>query len=246
MDYEGFVKINRKMLNWGWFKEAKTAHLFLYCLMRANFKDTEWKGIKLKRGSFVTSLRHLSEETGLTQREVRTALEHLISTSEVTKRTSSKNTVIIVNNYDKYQNSDKACDTKATKYRQSSDKAATRYQQSGNKVATTDKKEKKYSSPIREKNTESVPARLEGGGLASYDGRVMTVEEIRTFSLNVPGSDDYLACDFRRGFINSGTKVPEDWKEIYIRFAAAEREKQLEFLDQLEHGAYREIWGAAE
>ena len=130
MTDEGFVKLSRKMISWGWFKDVNTAHLFMYCLMRANFKDTEWKGIKLKRGSFVTSLKHLSEETGLTPRQVRTALEHLISTKEVTKCASAKNTVIIVNNYDKYQNGDKESGTKPTKHRQSSDKVATKCRQS--------------------------------------------------------------------------------------------------------------------
>ena len=51
----------------------------------------------------MTSLKHLSEETGLTLQQTRTSLQHLISTKEITKQSSSKNTVIIVNNYEKYQ-----------------------------------------------------------------------------------------------------------------------------------------------
>lgn len=246
MTEEGFVKISRKILNWGWFRDINTTHLFIYCLIRANYRDVEWKGIKLKRGSFVTSLKHLSEETGLSQREVRTALEHLISTNEVTKRTSAKNTVIIVNNYEKYQSSDKGGGTKTAKYRQGTDKAPAKYRQGGDKVATTDKKKKKYSHPNRDENTGAAPGRSDGAGLDAQRKPVMTVEEIRAFAATVPGSDDYLACDFRRGFIKSGTMVPADWQEVYLRFAAAGKDRQREFLDLLEKGAYRDKWGCVD
>ena len=46
----------------------------------------------------------------------------------------------------------------------------------------------------------------------------MTVEEIGTFALTVPGSDDYQTCDFRSGVIKSGTRLPQDRKVIYISF----------------------------
>ena len=244
MTEEGFIKISRKMLSWGWFKDANTAHLFIYCLMRANYKDTEWRGVKLKRGSFITSLKNLSDETGLTQRQVRTALEHLISTNEVTKYASAKNTVVIVNNYDKYQSSDKENDKKTTRYRQGTDKVPTKQRQGTDKVATTDKKEKKYSPPLREENTAHAPERPDGVGLGAE--KTVTVAEIRRFADTVYGGDAYNACDFRRAFINSGTRFPSDWKDIFTRFAAADSKTQVQFLDDVEAGKYLEKWGAAD
>ena len=255
MTEEGFIKISRKIISWGWFKDVNTAHLFMYCLMRANYKDMEWRGVKLKRGSFITSLKHLSDETGLTQRQVRTALEHLISTNEVTKYASAKNTVIIVNNYDKYQSGDKENDKKTTKQRQSTDKVPTKQRQStdkvptkqrqgSDKVATTDKKEKKYSPPLREENTAHAPERPDGVGLGAE--KAVSVAEIRRFAKTVYGGDAYNACDFRRAFINSGTKFPSDWKDIFTRFAAADSKTQVQFLADVEAGKYLEKWGAAD
>ena len=233
----GFVKLSRKMISWGWFKDVNTAHLFLYCLMRANYKDTEWRGVRLRRGSFVTSLRNLSEETGLTLQQTRTALEHLISTQEITKRSSFKNTVIIVNNYDKYQNSNTKSGKKTTKFRQGS-----------NKAATTDKKEKKYSSPHREKNTSHAPERPDGVGLVTEEKPVeeVSVEEFLCFTRSVPGGDDYTAGDFYTGFESSHTCFPPDWQDVFIRFAAASGEAQNQFLDDLTAGAYREKWGCVD
>lgn len=237
MTEEGFIKISRKMLSWGWFKDVNTAHLFMYCLMRANYKDAEWKGVKLKRGSFITSLKHMSDETGLTPRQVRTALEHLISTKEVTKYASAKNTVIIVNNYDKFQSSDKENGTKATKYRQSSDK-----------VATTDKKNKKYIPPIREEYTAHAPERHEGDGLGAEKKKQIevSVKEIRQLAKTVYGGDDYNACDFRRAFIESGTAFPENWKEVYEYFCQVDSQRQDTFLKDMAAGKYHEKWGTAE
>lgn len=273
MTDEGFVKLSRKMIGWGWFKDVNTTHLFIYCLMRANFKDTEWKGIKLKRGSFVTSLKHLSEETGLTLQQTRTALEHLISTQEITKQSSFKNTVIIVNNYDKYQDGNTKNNSKSTRYQQGSNKVATQSQQGGNKLVTTDKKEKKYTHPLGDEYTAHAPTRLEGGGHGGNEkscedganecgvseredgvrkpggrkpGESVSWVELIRFARSIPGASDYTASDFYSGFTKSGTRFPEDWQDIFRRLTAAPQEVQWKFLDDLKAGAYREMWGCAD
>ena len=99
----GFFKLYRSMINWEWFKDSSTLHVFIYCLLKANHKDQRYKGDVVKRGSFFTSRKIIAEETGMTERKVRTALEHLKTTNEVTSLTSSKGIVISVKNYDDYQ-----------------------------------------------------------------------------------------------------------------------------------------------
>ena len=100
---DGWIKIHRKMLDWEWFTEANTAHFFQYCLLSANTTDRVWRGITIERGSFISSLPNMSEQTGLTIRSIRTAISRLISTHELTCETTHKYTKIIVCNYDKYQ-----------------------------------------------------------------------------------------------------------------------------------------------
>lgn len=99
----GFFKLYRSMINWEWFKDSSTLHVFIYCLLKANHKDQRYKGDVVKRGSFFTSRKIIAEETGLTEQSVRTALKHLKLTNELTISTSPKGTVISVNNYDEYQ-----------------------------------------------------------------------------------------------------------------------------------------------
>ena len=118
MDY---VKISRKILEWEWYTDVNTKVLFLHILLKANWKPGRFQGIEVPRGSFVTSLQNLAAETGLTIRNVRTALKHLENTGEVTSNRHAKFSVITIKNYDKYQSSD----NQVTVNRQSSDNQVT-------------------------------------------------------------------------------------------------------------------------
>jgi hypothetical protein len=75
----------------------------MHLILKANHKDKRFKGIQLKAGSVVTSRDILSLETGLSVQQIRTALDKLKSTNEITIETSSKGTIIQVVNYAKYQ-----------------------------------------------------------------------------------------------------------------------------------------------
>ncbi|MGO5327906.1 hypothetical protein ACTQ0G_08985, partial [Oscillospiraceae bacterium LCP21S3_A1] len=98
----GFVKFDRKMTEWEWYRDVTTKVLFIHCIFCANWRTSQSKGTKINRGQFVTSLAKLSEETGLTIRQTRTALEHLEMTGELTNETSAKGRIITVNNYSLY------------------------------------------------------------------------------------------------------------------------------------------------
>lgn len=60
-------------------------------------------GETIPRGSFVTSLDSLAKELGLSVQEIRTALKHLISTGELTSKSTNKYRIITVVNYEMYQ-----------------------------------------------------------------------------------------------------------------------------------------------
>lgn len=100
---EGWIKIDRNILEWGWYTDKNTFKLFLHMLLKANWKDGEFLGVKIKRGSFATSLTTLVAQTGLTESEVRTAIKHLEQTGEVTGKRHPKFTVFTVKNYSRYQ-----------------------------------------------------------------------------------------------------------------------------------------------
>ena len=104
---DAFIKLHRKLLDWEWYDDPNTKIIFLHCLLKANWKPCKWHGIQIEAGQFVTSLQVLADETNLSVHQVRTALEHLISTGEVANKSQSKFRIITVNNWHEYQVSGK-------------------------------------------------------------------------------------------------------------------------------------------
>lgn len=107
----GFSTCYRSMLDWEWYTDIPCKTLFLHCLLKANVKDNNWKGIEIKRGQFITSLEHLAIESGLTISQVRTALKKLNKTGELTSKGHGKYTIITVTNYSIYQDVSKQITT---------------------------------------------------------------------------------------------------------------------------------------
>ena len=91
------------MVDWEWYTDGPCFKLFIHCLLKANYEEKHWRGIVIPRGSFVTSYSKLSQECGLSVKQVRTALDKLISTHELAKQSASQYTVISVVNYGLYQ-----------------------------------------------------------------------------------------------------------------------------------------------
>ncbi len=99
----GYIKLHRQILHWEWYTDINTKTLFLHCLLLANHKDNTWRGMVIKTGTFASSLRKLSVETGLTVSQIRTSLSKLESTQEIAQETHTSFTIIKVLNYGVYQ-----------------------------------------------------------------------------------------------------------------------------------------------
>ncbi|MDD7518308.1 MAG: hypothetical protein PUK30_00530 [Dorea formicigenerans] len=151
MDY---IKLSRKILEWEWWDDINTCRLFIYCLLKANWKDGRFKGMVIPKGSFVSSIPKMSDETSLTIREIRTAISHLKSTGEVTCKSYAKYTVFTVKNYCEYQQSDLQNDRQATGKRHSNDMLTTTIEEykegKNNKKEDTNVSKKKFVPPTVE------------------------------------------------------------------------------------------------
>lgn len=99
----GHIKIDRRILEWEWYKDLNTCRLFFHLLLRANWKDGRFQGMEIPRGSLVTSYNNLAAETGLSVKNVRTALKHLETTGEVAVNRHPKFSVVTIKNYNLYQ-----------------------------------------------------------------------------------------------------------------------------------------------
>lgn len=126
MENEGYIKLYRKMTKWGWYEDSATKDVFLHLLLIAQYEPCEYRGVHLDIGQAVTSIKKLSADTGLSVRSVRTALDHLKATQEVTQCQHGKISVITLNNYGEYQGSDTKNDKMATRCRHDTDTIPTR------------------------------------------------------------------------------------------------------------------------
>ena len=175
-DEGGWVKLYRSIFKWEWWDDMYTRNLFVVCLLMANSSDRRWRGIVIGRGSFVTSMAHLSKIAGLTARQTRTAVEHLKSTNELTIETTNNYSIITVCHYERYQDPAEAeRQTKRQTGSQTADKPPT------NERQTTDTKqeykngrieESESSSPIVEEDMTDVPSAAEPASVEKEDLRI--------------------------------------------------------------------------
>ena len=112
---EGYILLYRRFLEWEWYNDNNTKTVFIHCILKANHKDNKWRGKTIKRGSFFTSLNHLSKETNLTIKQLRTSLKKLENTKEIEQKGASDGTMITICKYDSYQPKVKTKGTKGRK-----------------------------------------------------------------------------------------------------------------------------------
>ena len=147
---EGWIKLYRQMVDWEWYNDNNTKILFLHLLLTANHKEKKWQGHTILRGQKLTSLQHLAEETNLTVQQVRTSINKLKSTNEITVKSTNKNTLVTILKYNIYQDKDEEDNTQNNIQRNNQ---ITNEQQTNNKQITTNKNDKNDKN---EKNKKEI------------------------------------------------------------------------------------------
>lgn len=98
-----WIKIFRELLQWEWFQKAEMVQLFIYLLLKANCAERQWQGITVKRGQLATSNATIRQDLRLSEQQIRTCIKRLISTGEITYKSTNRYVIITICNYDKYQ-----------------------------------------------------------------------------------------------------------------------------------------------
>ena len=129
----GFICLYRQITQWEWYQNPNTFRLFIHCLLMANFTDGRFEGKEVKRGQFVTSLPSLAKQTSLSIQQVRTALAHLVSTGELTDKSTPHYRIITVVKYNEYQQDNRQNNRQSTDNQQTGNRQLTGNQQQYNK-----------------------------------------------------------------------------------------------------------------
>ena len=168
----GFVLLHRKMADWEWYTDINVKALFIHLILMANHSDQKWRGQVVKRGELVTSIGNLAVQNGMTVMQVRTALKKLQKTGDVTIKTTSKNTVIMVVKYDFYQAEQQ------TNNKQDNNQITIKQQSNNNQITTNnndnnDNNDNKVLKMYAQSDERSTPI----ASIILKDGTVYEVEE---------------------------------------------------------------------
>ena len=150
---DGWISLQRKFLNWRWFDDDAMVRFFIYVLLKANHADMPWQDITIKRGQFVTSLDTMSRELYKTTQQVRTMINRLKSTGEITSKSTNKYTIITICKYDIYQSVENETNKQTNKQ---TNKRTTNEQQTNNKRITTNNKDNNNNNDNNDNNSESL------------------------------------------------------------------------------------------
>lgn len=213
MTQQGYIKLHRQILEWEWYKNIPVRIVFEHCLLKANHTDKNWQGILIKKGSFITSYENLSIETGLSFQQVRTAINKLKSTNELTYQSTSRYSIISINNWSLFQQDNKQ-----------DNKQITNNQQTNNKQITTTNNEK------NEKNEKKLFIRPS----------LQEVEQYCTDRNNNINAQYFMSYYDAKGWMIGKNKV-KDWKacirtwELRNKKENKDKNKLLEMLKESEN-----------
>ena len=130
---EGYIKLHRSILKWEWYSDINTQVVFLWLLLNANWEDSRYRGYEVPKGSLIAGRKRIAKELKISERSVRTSLEHLKSTNEITIKSTNKFSVITIVNWEKYQGyeeeSTNKLTNKLTNNRPTSDQQVTTYKE---------------------------------------------------------------------------------------------------------------------
>lgn len=98
----GFIKIHRNIRDWAWYDDANTLAVWIHLLIDANYEEKVWHGEVVEIGSLITSTARLSDQTGLSVKQIRTCLERLSEEGKIVTKGASKWTKITICNYESY------------------------------------------------------------------------------------------------------------------------------------------------
>ena len=98
-----YIKLFRKMLTWEWYGDTNTFRVFMHILLRANYEPSRYKGHEIGAGECVFGRKKWAKELKLSEQEIRTAMNHLKATGEITTKATNKFTIVHLEKWEFWQ-----------------------------------------------------------------------------------------------------------------------------------------------
>ena len=113
---EGWISVYRKILgNPNCCKDAEFFAVWIYLLLNASHKEQEMifknKKIVLKKGQLITSRKTISDEFNISESKIQRILKAFENEHQIEQQTSSKNRLITITNWNRYQQTEQQIET---------------------------------------------------------------------------------------------------------------------------------------
>lgn len=177
---QGYVKMWRKSLDSACFQNDHLWRFWCWCLMRAAWKPKAamvgFRKIDLEPGQFVFGRRKAAQELQMSERTIRTCLQHLENLENLTIKTTNKFSIITINNWDTYQ-SDETTNDQQSDQQATSKRPANDHKQESKEV----KERKNKETPPTPPRGEKTPQTPQGGDSGETLPPWMPAETWKTF-----------------------------------------------------------------
>lgn len=168
-EHSTWIKLNRNITRWAWYKNGNTVRVFLHLLLRANVRASKFMGITIQRGEAVGGLRSIADDLDISMQQVRTAIGHLQKTGEISVKNYSKFSVFHIEKYEQYQNQNATESAPVSKTKRTNHKQT--------KVKRTEPEQDKA-----ETSTEYVPQYWEMSIPQHYHGQFKSLDDYYAYA----------------------------------------------------------------
>lgn len=99
----GYIKLSRKLRDWQWYGTPNMVAVWVELLLRARFEDGYYNGKLIKKGCAVFGREELAKKIGLQPQQIRTCINRLKSTNEITTESTNRFTIATIVKWEEYQ-----------------------------------------------------------------------------------------------------------------------------------------------
>ena len=233
-DYS-WVKLYRKIKYWQYYGDVYVKAVFLHLIIEADHETKMINKIKIERGSTLTSVSALCLGLQMSPKAVKRALKLLAESGDIIDDVKpNKFRIITVKNYNKYQSVGSQGTNKGTNKGTTNNK---------DNISTDILSEKKKCVCLTDTHTQQENNAAAPGALEERGHAAVTWNEIRQYQIDNHIGGGEVVDDFYDAFHESNTRFPENWQQVYTRFARADYPEQDEFVRRLKSGDYHSKWG---
>lgn len=184
-----YIKLNRKIQKWGWYKDSYTKSVFLELLLRANYEPGEYRGVPIGIGQAVFGRKELAEKLGMSEQSVRTAINHLKTTHEISTKSTNKFTIVTIEKWDLYQAKDGDDNQQLTNNQPTTNQQLTTSKKERNKEI----KNKYISNEIYSRETLEIVSYLNEKAGTRYSPKTRKTQDLIKARMN----DGFSVDDFK-------------------------------------------------